>query len=53
MAITMKKWSVKKSKKEMTEEKARIEAQEKLETFEGNLKANHTTTHYVFSKIRG
>jgi len=53
MAINFKKWSKKKSIKGMTEERALENAKEKLETFEGNLKAEHTETHFVFKKIRG
>lgn len=53
MATNFKKWSTKKSIKDMTEEKAKSIAKDKLETFEGNLKAVHTETHFVFKKIRG
>lgn len=44
-------WSVKKKGK--TEQQAVAIAMNKLETFESNLKADHTETHYVFIKIRG
>jgi len=50
--ITPKKWSVKKTDK-ITEQQAVERAMVKLETFESNLKADHTETHFVFRKIRG
>lgn len=53
MATRLKKWSENQSKNGMTEEKAKQFAKSRLETFEGNLKAEHTETHYVFKKIRG
>lgn len=37
----------------MTDLLARDKAVEHLKTFEGNLKKEHTETHYVFIKIRG
>lgn len=49
----MKQSKTHKSIKGMTEEKAKNIAKDELETFEGNLKAIHTETHYVFKKIRG
>lgn len=49
----LKQWSVKKSKKDMTELRARIQAMEKLNTFESNLSLHHSETHFVFRKIRG
>lgn len=36
----------------ITEALAAQQAYESLETFEANLKAAHTDTHFVFSKIR-
>lgn len=53
MAINFKKASKKRSIKGMTEEKALESAKAKLNTFEGNLKAEHTETHFVYKKIRG
>jgi len=53
MKRKLKQWSESKSKNEMTETKAMLIAKEKLDTFEGNLKAEHTETHFVFKKIRG
>ena len=50
--IEFKKWSVKKSKKGMTEAKAIQQAMDKLKTFESNLESDHTGTHFVFRKIR-
>lgn len=47
-----KKFSVKKSDT-MSEERAKAICMAKLETFEGNLKADHTETHFIFRKIRG
>lgn len=38
--------------KGITEQKALNIAKEELRTFEGNLKAVHTETHFVFRKIR-
>lgn len=34
------------------ENEAIVCAMELLDTFEGNLKADHTDTHFVFSKVR-
>lgn len=41
------------AKEDSTEKEAIEAAMEYLETFEGNLKADHTETHFVFSKVRG
>lgn len=48
---SIEKASIKKSD-DITELEAIAQAMEKLDTFEGNLKADHTETHYVFTKVR-
>jgi len=40
-------------KAKCTEQEAIVAAMEDLQTFENNLKANHTAENYVFTKVRG
>lgn len=40
------------AKGDFTKPEAVKEAVKQLDTFEGNIKENHTETHYVFSKVR-
>lgn len=40
------------AKEDYTKQEATQRAMQHFETFEGNLNANHTETHYVFTKVR-
>ncbi|HLF51881.1 hypothetical protein [Flavobacterium sp.] len=40
------------AKEDFTKQEATQNAMKDLDTFEGNLKASHSETHYVFAKVR-